>query len=723
METIGTYLENWNSNYISLSVLITLILLTSGYFYGRLFERFAKSLKAIDATFLGFFFILSVFQFEIFWSISTKQNTIIAYRLLPILVLASPLLCLAFKAKVLPGWRHLLSLLVSLTITFVICHTSSKLTTNNTFFDTVTYLSEVIESSITDHFGYMSYANGVVIDYIDPLHDYQGFYYFFGLILRWVRDTFAIKTSLTPVYMWSATMLYGMCMGQLVASGINLLYKKWWKIAGVLISLAILAPYYTNYFNTTLAFFGNSYRPIMLGGSVLLAYLIIKEKEPGLFLPLAVTYMANICATSSGFFLSAFVTAGLLFSMSYNNVTDYKAWIGFILSCFPIFFYALFIILPTENAFLKFFGLIVVLEAVLCGVAWLIRNQFKYFNSFIRILLPIAVIGMVVVSFLIRNSSLGYAFFFETRSIDDMTVNYTTHIDDYELYRNIIFWGLVALLLVNIKVELPFKGFLIIVTLLFLNPLVQPAVSKFLTSHVYTRSFDLLANPFSLCFLAYNVTRFFKKEWMNVVITMTILPLICGVFLYLGYRNITIPYSKPLVNTEEDYNWVNKVTDNTFDLYTYVQENLIADGSRPVFLSQDISLKGYVPSVRMAFSSTDFRSSIGDEEKFKENQYEVVLLYPGTRYIDDNYFGIEPDYSKLKDIIINRQADYLIINNVLAIWNERGWWEKSYAEVIGIGLGEKIYENDTWALLKINKDYPNNVPTQEEVVEEEEAEN
>lgn len=719
IETIGTYIENWNTNFISISVLITFIFLTSGYFYGRLFERFAKSLRYVDASFLGFFFILAAFQLEIFWSISATGSTAIAYRLLPILVFASPILCLVFRARVLPGWRHLFSLVISVAITVLICYTSSKLTTNNTFFDTITYLSEVIESSVSDHFGHMSYANGIPIDYIDPLHDYQGFYYFFGMIVRRIHNMFDFTTSLTPIYIWSATMIYAMCIGQLLTSAANILFPKWWKWSGVLFGACMLAPFYTNYFNTTLAFFGNTYRPIMVGASVMLAYLIMRAREPGLFLPLGVTYMANICATSSGFFLSAFVTAGLLFALAYVNEKNYKVWLGFILSCFPIFLYAMFILLPTENQFFKLFGVALVAVIFLCGIAFLIRNHFTYFNWVFRIIFPIAVVGMAVLAYHFSKGSFPYSFFFEGRSTMDMTVNYTSHVDEFELYRNIIFYILLALLLVNLKVEWGFKSFLLAVVLLFLNPLVQPAVSQLLTSHVYSRTFDLLVNPFTLVFLAYNVTQLFPIKPLNYAVTWLLLPIACAFFVYFGYRNITIPYSKPLVNTEEDYNWVNKVTDNTYDMYTFFDEQIIAKGETPRLLSQDISIKGYVPNIRMAFSATDFRSAIGDEERFEESKDEVVLLYPGTRYIDDNYFGVEPDYSKLKDIVIKHQADYLIINNVLAVWNDRGWWEKSYAEVIGIGLGEKVYENDTWAVLKINHDYKPGEPVEETPSEEE----
>ena len=83
-DVIGYYFEHWDSNFISISVLITLLFVVSGYFYGKVFQKFCKSLKDIDATFLGIFAILGLFQIEMFWLVNVSGSTQIAFYTVPV---------------------------------------------------------------------------------------------------------------------------------------------------------------------------------------------------------------------------------------------------------------------------------------------------------------------------------------------------------------------------------------------------------------------------------------------------------------------------------------------------------------------------------------------------------------------------------------------------------------------------------------------------------------
>ncbi|MDY3234903.1 MAG: hypothetical protein SOW94_10190, partial [Erysipelotrichaceae bacterium] len=52
-EAISFYFSHWNTDYVSLAILIVGILMLSGYFWGRLIQHYAKPLKNADCTFLG----------------------------------------------------------------------------------------------------------------------------------------------------------------------------------------------------------------------------------------------------------------------------------------------------------------------------------------------------------------------------------------------------------------------------------------------------------------------------------------------------------------------------------------------------------------------------------------------------------------------------------------------------------------------------------------------
>ncbi len=49
--------------------------------------------------------------------------------------------------------------------------------------------------------------------------------------------------------------------------------------------------------------------------------------------------------------------------------------------------------------------------------------------------------------------------------------------------------------------------------------------------------------------------------------------------------------------------------------------------------------------------------------------------------------------------------DYVVLNNTLATWDDRGWFVKPYQLLIDKGLCQNVFENDTWVVLRINKDW------------------
>jgi hypothetical protein len=291
-----------------------------------------------------------------------------------------------------------------------------------------------------------------------------------------------------------------------------------------------------------------------------------------------------------------------------------------------------------------------------------------------------------------------------------MTVNMTSHMNISELFRNIVFYALVLLLSANMKFQSKYKLFLGIVAVLFINPLVQPAVSNFLTAGVYSRVFDILVNPFSLCFLLLCAQQLIPDGAMNWAV-MLILCLFMG---KLGYDTLTNSYSRTLaVGTEENWNWEAKVRQDSYELYEYVNNALATDDydlinrdhdNRVTILSQDSGLKGYVAGIEMAFTTEDYRSALAGNSTKEISDRMVSLMYPDRRYTEDD-MGDVGDYSKLGSLFLDSGADYIVINNTLALWDERGWYENPYEDLVRRGMCTKIYENDSWAVLQMNPDY------------------
>ncbi|MBQ9329172.1 MAG: hypothetical protein IJ225_11655 [Solobacterium sp.] len=710
-EGIGYYIQNWNTDAFSIGCVLVLALIISGYFYGCVFRKFIRPLEDIDCTLLGVFTILALFQILVFVLVSVKGSTDIAYYVLAGIFLLSPILCLLTWSNVVPSWKHLASLILGILITGVLVYGSMNLNTNNIYFDSITYLSEVIESSKNEIFAHILFPNGAILRRVDPLHDYTGYYYFWGILLRWAENLFHFKDLTTPIYIWGATVLYGMTLGMLTVSSACALFKKWaWK--GVLFTTLFMAPFYTNYFNTTLAFFGNTIRTVVIGTCVLLVYLILSHKNSaGLFIPLMLVYFAGLNVSSSSLFLIAFITAGLFFALAITKEKHWLRWAGLILTLTPLIHMVLLVFFnESETITYPMIAAVTIgIVAVLILISFLLRKWFDKVDIFFSILFPIALLGLIAMSYLSRNGDYGYSYFFRSSSLDDMTVNMTSHLSQMEFIRNIVFYVLLALTLVNFKVQRKFKLFLVIVVVLFINPLVQPAVSRFFTAGVYSRVFDLLNNPFTLCFLLYSLDRLIPLAPLSYVALLGL-----GAFgAKLGYDTLTTPYSKSLEVGTDNWNWEAKVSNDSYELYEYINNALASQDfdirereydHRVSILSQDAGLKGYVTGINILFSTEDYRSALAGTSDNRFADRMIALMYPDRMYTEDDY-GDVGDFSKLGELFQETNADYVVINNTLALWDERGWFYSPYDDLITKGMCAKIFENESWAVLRINKDY------------------
>ncbi len=336
-QTLGYFIENWNADVVSLGVFSALLIALSGYFYGRLYQRFIPALKKMDTTIFGVLTIFSLFQAEIYWSVATDASTRIASIWQLVILSASPLLCLFTKAEILPTWKHAAALVSGIGIAFVLCRASAQWNTNNIYYDSVTYLSMVTESasSSKEVFAHMVPYSGDYLVQIDPLHDLSGFYYFWGMLLRHLTVWFHRQPPSVPIYIWGATWLYGMCLGQLIVASVNVLFKKAQWFYGLFI-LLLISPFYTNYWNTTLAFFGNTMRPLAVGAMMLAVYMLLTGKDWKASILLAIAYLGAVHFSSTGLILSFYVAVALVVSYVWKKEADNRIAPSRYIFCHPL---------------------------------------------------------------------------------------------------------------------------------------------------------------------------------------------------------------------------------------------------------------------------------------------------------------------------------------------------------------------------------------------------
>ncbi len=701
---LGIILKNWNSDPVALGAIAVLVLMVSGYFYGCVYRKFIPAFEHADTTFIGVFTIIGVFQFAMYFFVWQGWDAEYALILLMVLIGLGPLLVIFSGANIIPRWKNLFSFIAGIGISIVLICASAQWTVNSIYFDSVSYLSQTIESATLNIFARMDYNRGLTGNFIgDPLHDFNSYYYFWGTVLRWTARQFSVKGTLTPIYIWGATILYGMGLGNLWVSTVNVLYREkkhlWFGAPAVLL---IMAPYYTNYWNTDLAFFGNTMRTLGIGYLCMIIYLILNRRDTGLFAAFAFVSLANIAFSSSALFLLVFISLGLFFALCLTKEDSEKNWYAFAASLFPAVHYGVMMLFPYQTKDLLSMLIGIAVCALLAGIVFLLRKHMKVLHTIGVVLLPVMVIALAAGSYLMPGE-FGYDVFFESRSLHDMTVNMTSWLSQAELIRNIIFYVMLVCLAVSFRKETKYKVYLLAVILIGINPLVTPLIANGITANVYSRMFDILNNPFSLGFLVYNFDMMLKirpLSWASLTLAGAY-----GVFA-LAIPNLTVPYSLTMTPKMDDFNWRYKTGEDILAMYNYVQDHLSIPRNGYFFISQNTDLKGFVSGVKVSFGAVDYRTVLENLDDYEgtPEYLMVTLLYPNRRYASENVRDAEVDYSRLYEILDHYNGQYLVISNTIAVWDERGWYVKSYQPLITEGICSLAYENESWALLKVNNE-------------------
>ena len=177
--------------------------------------------------------------------------------------------------------------------------------------------------------------------------------------------------------------------------------------------------------------------------------------------------------------------------------------------------------------------------------------------------------------------------------------------------------------------------------------------------------------------------------------------------VFFGIPNLTKAPSKAMEPPAEGYDWKLKITKDSADIYKYVQDILSNKENRTNILSQDVGLKGYVTDIFLNFTAVQYRDTLSGQNRNPDAQELVKLMYPDNQFVENanELFNEELDYSKLPKLFQEFAKDYIIFSNKTALWDERGWYTSAYQSAIDSGLVSLVYQNDSWAILKMNPDW------------------
>lgn len=678
------------------SIVITILFTLIGYLYGKIYSKYINSLEDISCIGLGILSVFALFQIITFVGVGLDLTYHIYLFGLFFITILPLIICIIAKVNIVPNKKDLIAVVYGLVFSILLGYISSSLNTNNAFYDSTFYMSKVIESSSQLKMAHVSNYTGAQLVRLDVYYDYQGYYYFWGMILKIYRNITEYNNSLTPLYLWGASILYYFSLGMLIANSIFVLKKvKWWF--WVIFPLFLL-PYVTNYFNTTLGFFGNTIRMVGTSYFCLITYMLITKKDFRLYGLLFIINLFGLCVSSSALFINVLLSVSLFFYYCFKQEKDLHHYLYLILSAAPLLHYLMIIFSGWEmNLPLVAYGFLGIYILLIFIFILAIKID-KLNRCCIRLLsfLPGLVLVVLVLASIFFSRLQPYEYYFNLSSKNDMLLNYTNWIDINELIRNVGLWLMLIIAFVNIHRYAKYKLFLIIILLMFLNPLTMPTIYVVFTKDVYHRIFEIIVNPFNLAILLCSCLDIVKNRYMGVLFIGSLSLTSAYLFLNTSYSNQLKPY-------QEDYNYELKVSESLYDVYEYIENNIDKNNEfRPTFITQDIGLKAYIPNIYVSYGTVDYRTAL--ENDYDENnklQQQVNYFYPNRVYENDSPFNVVPDYQKTCEVIIDSQADYVLMKSDIATKDANGnyiftWWNAR-------ACCDVEYENDHWVLLKVRK--------------------
>lgn len=680
------------------SIIITLGFVFIGFLYGKIYSKYIDSLNDISSIGLGILTIFAIFQIFAFIGIQLDLTYHIYMLGLGIAAILPVMLCIILKVPIIPNKKDMISIGYGIVIGVVLGIISAGLNTNNAFYDSTFYMSKVVESSSQLTMAHISNYTGAKLARLDVYYDYQGYYYLWGMVLKLYRNICGYTNSLAPLYIWGASILYYFSLGMLIYNGVAVLKKvqKWyWVIFPI-----ILLPYITNYFNTTLGFFGNTFRTVVTSYYCIIIYLLIYKEDLKLYIVLFMLNFSSLCLSSSSLFINVLLSVGLFLYYCLKQETRFKYYLFLVLSAMPLLYYLVIVFSSWEISapivgylLAGIYFVLILLFVILIKFEYYIANLTKKILPIIPVLVLIV---LIIGSFLLRNIQ-PYLYYFDLSSKNDMLMNFTNWIDNNELIRNVVLWLSLLVSFINFRIKSKYKLFMGIVFILFLNPLTQPMIYIVFTKDVYHRIFEMLVNPFNLTLIFYSMINMFKYKYAS----FGILSVFACSSIYLFFN---IKYSNQLIPYQEGYNYELKVCDSLYDMYEYIENNIEKDyDKRPLFISQDIGLKAYIPNILVSYSTIDYRAAL--EKPYDENdrmQVEINYFYPNRVYEYDSPFDIIPNYEQTCEVIVESNADYALMKSDIATMDENGnysytWWNAR-------ACCDVEYENENWVLLKV-RDY------------------
>lgn len=679
------------------AIIYFLLILIESYLLGKTANKILfKNNLFICSSVLGFFILLGLFQIVVIPVVYFQWSSSILGYWIIILLLSIPVLAFIARIEIIPHKGEWFCFVIGVIVCFVYGFVTYKQTLGIEAFDTIFYLSTTLHNSSAEILGNYAGYGGNTISGVSLLYDYQGIYHFYAQFLKFSRLFFEFNYELTPIYMWTASLTYFYLLAATIINCVDTFFRnngKLVKLSALLFSFM----FFTNYYNTSFSFYGNTMKTLAVTILILLIYQWI-DKNKSSYTLIIILFLGLIACSSSGLFQSIFIYAGILFAIGVKPLKSRKDYFWVSLLCLPLLIYGMIIIqadvlLVLPDLIKKLLPAAYVLFVL---IFYLIRFIPKsIIKKVYLIILVLLTLALVLISIIISPEVKGgFSYFFTKFSAFDMTLDYFSFDNYMEIYRNLMVYILVlgGIVLSNRKSRM--RIFIITILLLFMNPLVAPAIYKFLTNVVYGRCLEVIVNPAVLLWGGAVVC---KRIGDRSVFGLGSEFVIGILSVCLGLQNLILPYNHMFI-PGEGYDGIFRVDKTQMELYKAVEDTVNMLNEKPRVLSQDYGVKGYVDNIELVLSVSEMHSAPVYEEIKGPTTNELLNIfyprdYPGQKVWDD-----DPDYTRACPVIEANDIDYIIMAKDVTIDRGDGVFEPLWLHIRS--CAKELYNNEDYVFLK-----------------------
>lgn len=673
----------------------TLFILLLAYCLGMsLIKRLHINLNGILAIPLGFFSLLGLNQFFIYFFIVFKLPSI--YFFLNYLILSIVILGLGLKhiKWSLPSRKTILIAALMFIYVLFMVYQSSHRTLGSNGFDTVHYLSMVMEGANQGFFSYVQYDNGLSTSGVNVQYDFQSYYYFGSLMVyvydrinQWISPYYFDLSS--SVFIWISSILYFAINFLMTIEIVKKAFNKH-RLLGIALGIFILFFTSNFYYTNVFTFFGNTYRTLILVFMYLITHEFFKDKinVTAFSLLFLLTSSALISVSSSGFFIGAMALFGVVMVLI-RYYPDIKLGRVLVTLSLPTLLFAIFYLSANNQAKLMLLaGLMILFYALLLIFDFLpikIQIYFKWFlKNIVYFVLPLTIILFAL--YLRLSDVQATHSFFENHKRYDM-VWYYFDLELLPFLVNIIWFS--ALLPFVLLARTKFSTFIRILVLTFINPISYIFVYQYLASVVYYRAYELIFNSFTLVImLTYAFSLINSKRFRNYIsIGLTIFVFVISIIQINAFYN-------PIFVAEETFSPLYKLDKTQVEPLQVLKTKIALENYvNPVVISQIEPIRGFVDVYTPIANET-----IRGLDKFKTvpETSKLLNIFVNRDHYGQMIFDKEPDYVNTCRYLIEIKADFVIVNKSAYYAVGPNQFEPLYFRVRECGTS--VFENDEYVL-------------------------